>query len=101
MFVAQGYDDRLVTIEYTHSPDELGGTLMLQCCTNGIATNKGKVPDYTWERYLGEPAIASNAVGLNSHTLFLPNFTSDQIGLYRYDLQLPQTQASDSPILFS
>ena len=77
------YDDRLVTVDYSPSPDELGKTVMLRCCTNGIATRGGEVPDFSWQTYLNDPAIPGNAVGVNSHTLFLPNFTSEQVGLYR------------------
>lgn len=81
--IAQAYDDRLVTIDYMHSPDELGRTVMLECCTNGIGTRKGEVPDYTWQRYISEPPVPTSAVGVNSHTLFIPNFTTADIGRYR------------------
>ena len=78
-----GYNDRLVTLDYTYSPDEQGRTVMLECCTNGIGTRSGEVPDYKWQRYLGEPDISAAAVGINSHTLFIPNFTATDVGLYR------------------
>ena len=83
-----GYNDRLVTIDYTHSPDELGRTVMLECCTNGVGTRKGEVPDYEWERYVLESPMPSSAVGVNTHTLFLPNFTTADIGRYRYSNSL-------------
>lgn len=82
--VAKAYDERLVTIQYTYNPDEVGRTIMLECCTNGIGTRSGEVPDYTWERYFSEPPMPTTAVGVNSHTLFFPNFSSADIGRYRY-----------------
>lgn len=81
--VAEAFDDRLVTVKYTHYPDELGRTIMLECCTNGIGTRSGEVPDYTWQRYFSEPPMPTTAVGVNSHTLFFPNFSSADIGRYR------------------
>ena len=84
--VAQAWDDRLVAVSYTHNPDELGRTVMLECCSNRLGTNRSEVPDYTWERPSTDPHVSPSAAGVNSHTLFIANFSATDIGLYRCTL---------------
>ena len=68
-----------VDVSASLSPVQINRTVMLSCCATGDFPGVGS-PVYSWLRRT--QSLPTSAVGVDTHTMFLPSLTSAEFGDY-------------------
>lgn len=68
-----------VDVSASRSHVQVNGTVMLSCCATGEFPGTGP-PVYSWLRRT--QSLPASAVGVDTHTMFLPSLTSAEFGDY-------------------